>query len=98
MKYGVFPLKFGHDKYSPDGTICDIRPEWRQNASNFYYNCHTSMYERDYNESERIDKPSLYVSLIKTTVVQKHKLSSQTCSCTYVGMQPYQGQLTKQYI
>ena len=40
------------------------------------------MYDRDYNESERIDKRSLYVSLIKTAVVQKHKLSTETCSWT----------------
>ena len=38
------------------------------------------------------------MNLNKTAVVQKHKLSYETCSWTLVGMQPYQGQLAKQYI
>ena len=63
-----------------------------------YHICHTSEYEREYNESERIDKRCLCMNLNKTAVVQKHKLSSETCSWTSVGMQPYQGQLTKKYL
>ena len=63
-----------------------------------HYPCHTSEYERGYKESYRIDKRNLCMNLNETAVVQKHKLSSETCSWTSVGMQPYQGQLTRQYI
>ena len=45
-----------------------------------------------------MDNGSFCMNLNKTAVVQKHKLSSETCSWTSVGMQPYQGQLTKKNI
>ena len=39
--------------------------------------CHTSMYERDYSESEQIDE-----SLLKQLLFRKYKLMSESCSWT----------------